>query len=244
MISLHNADCFDILPLIPDQSVQLALCDLPFGVTCAKWDKKISLERFWAEMERIMIPNLGVVLQFGTQPFTSELIMSSPKAWFKQELIWEKHRPTGFAQCSQKIMNAHENILVFSSGVVAGKHQSNRQMLYNPQGLVELETPRVRKSEQRVGFLGKKFYKGGVQKFTNYPRSVLKYNSVHKPVHNTQKPTDLLEYLILTYSNPGDTVLDPTMGSGSTGVAAKATDRNFIGIEMNEDYFNIAHSRI
>jgi site-specific DNA-methyltransferase (adenine-specific) len=246
MIQLYNDDCFNVLKTIPDHSVQLAICDLPYAVTYCKWDRKIDLEPFWTEMRRIMIPDRSVVLMFGTQPFTSELVMSN-RDWFKYSLIWHKNRPTGFQHCGQKILSEHEDISVFSSGVVVSPQRSTRQMTYNPQGLTDLAKPRVRPSvDRKKGFMGKNilYSTGAIQTKTNYPRSILKFDSVPRPVHTTQKPVDLLEYLIRTFSNEGDIVIDPTCGSGSTGVAAVQTKRGFIGIERDPEYYEITSQRV
>jgi DNA modification methylase len=243
MLTLHHGNCFDVLPSIPSKSVQLVIADLPYGVTACPWDRKIDLVRFWTEMRRIVTPT-GAVVMFATQPFASELVMSN-REWFRYSLIWRKHRPTGFQRCWQRVLSAHEDILIFSPGTAApGKQNAPRQMTYNPQGLVRLLVPRKRKPAQRIGFLGKQVYKGGFQKWTNFPRSVLEFDSPHKPAHPTQKPIDLLGYLIRTFSNAGDVVLDPTMGAGSTGVAALAETRKFIGIELDAHFYEVAVQRV
>lgn len=239
---LHSGDCLKLLRRLHDKSVHLLIGDLPFGITRCEWDRKLNLDRFWNEAERVLQPR-GAVLMFGTQPFTSELVLSK-RDWFKYEMIWRKNRPTGFQQCWQRPLSQHENVLVFSRGVIVGRHRSARQMTYNPQGLVALAKPRRRKGERRIGLWGNQTLKGAIQEWTNFPRSVLDYASVHKGVHPTQKPVDLLRYLIRTFSNPEDVVCDPTMGSGSTGVAAVLEHRNFVGIELDRRYFHISEVRI
>lgn len=239
---LHKGDCLELFSRIPDKSVDLLVCDLPFGVTRCEWDRKLNIERFWLEAARVIQPR-GAVLMFGTQPFTSELVQSK-RDWFKYELVWRKTRPTGFQQCWERVLSAHESILVFSPGVIVGKHRSQRQMTYNPQGLVALAKPRHRKGERRVRLFGGQKFKGAIQKWTNFPRSVLEFPSVHKGVHPTQKPVELLRYLIRTFSNADDVVCDPTLGSGSTGVAAVLECRHFVGFELDRKWLGISDARI
>jgi len=241
-VELHRDDCLSVFSAIPDGSVELVIADLPYGVTGCHWDSKIDLVAFWVEVRRILSP-LGTVLMFGTQPFSSELIVSNP-AWFSHELIWQKSKPTLFQFCRQRHLSEHENILVFTPGVVVGKHRSDRQMTYNPQGLTKLAKPVVRKARTLGANMSKTRLKGSTQKWTNFPRSILEYASVAKPTHETEKPVELLRYLIRTFSNEGETVLDPTMGSGSTGEAAVHEARNFVGSEMDADFFARAAQRV
>ncbi|NJC06436.1 site-specific DNA-methyltransferase (adenine-specific) [Sphingomonas kaistensis] len=242
LVDLHKGDCLKLFSRLPDHSIDLLICDLPFGVTRCDWDRKLNIGRFWDEVARVLKP-CGAVLMFGTQPFTSELVQSK-REWFKYELIWRKSRPTGFQQCWQRVLSDHESILVFSPGVIVGKHRSKRQMTYNPQGIIELLMPRRRKGERRIRQFGGSVLKGTIQKWTNFPRSVLEFASVHKGVHPTQKPVDLLSYLIRTFSNEDDVVCDPTLGSGSTGVASVLAGRHFVGFELDEGWFDISDCRI
>ena len=254
--------CLEALATLPDHSVHMVLADLPYGTTNCKWDSLINLDAYWNEIKRVLTPT-GAVVMFGAQPFTSTLIVSN-REWFKYPLVWEKSRPTGFLQASQAPRRAHEDILVFSPGTIVHKSRGNRHMTYNPQGLVELSNPRAmpeeytfagRKMDARKAgaytqaadreFNGKKVL--GVRKaatHTNFPSSVLRFASERKTKHPTQKPVDLCEYLIRTYSNEGEVVLDPTMGSGTTGVAARRANRFFIGIERDPEFFAIAEERI
>lgn len=241
-VEFHRGDCLSVLSAIPDGSVELLIADLPYGVTGCHWDSKIDLDAFWIEVRRILSAR-GAVLMFGTQPFTSELVVSN-RAWFKYGLVWKKSHPTMFQLSGQRPLSEHEDILVFSPGTIVGAHRSSRGMTYNAQGLRKLEKPIRRKPEQRVGFLGKTMMKGGVQDWTNFPRSILEYDSVGKPTHTTEKPVELLRYLIRTFTNEGETVLDPTMGSGSTGEAAVLEGRKFVGIELDANYFRKAAVRI
>ncbi len=201
----------------------------------------------WEQLKRISKPNAAIVL-FGQEPFSSYLRISNIE-WFKYDWIWEKSRALGFTNAKNKPMNKHEIISVFSSGTCA--NGSNRRMLYNPQGLIpdgkKVSGIKACKSDSSEG--GHKFARPGhkeefIQEFTNYPSQILKFNSEGNTQHPTQKPVALMEYLIKTYSNEGQTVLDFTMGSGTTGVACNSTNRKFIGIEMDDKYFEIAKSRI
>jgi site-specific DNA-methyltransferase (adenine-specific) len=241
---LALGDCLALFSKIPDNSIPLIVADLPFGVTRCAWDKKLKIDHFWKEVERVLTAT-GTVLMHATQPFTSELVQSN-RPWFKYEIIWKKSRPTGFQHSATRMLSNHENILVFSPGVIVGKYRSQRQMTYNAQGLVALEKPVVRTKEKRINMFGGSMFKGAVQRFTNFPRTVLSFDSVPQQgrFHATQKPVDLLTYLILTFSNAGDVVLDPTMGSGSTGVAAIETGRNFAGFELDQHYFDVSVERI
>ncbi len=261
-VNLLQGDCLEALASIPDHSIHMVLADLPYGTTNCQWDSLIDLVAFWKEIERVLTAK-GAVVMFGCQPFTTSLIASN-RPWFKYSLIWEKTRPTGFLQASQKPLKAHEDVLVFSPGTVVHKGRGNRHMTYNPQGLVELEKPRDK--PENYQFAGRRMdaRKAGVftqaadkefngkrvlgvrkaQTHTNYPTSVLHYPSERNTVHPTQKPVDLCEYLIRTYSNEGEVVLDPTMGSGTSGVAAKLANRFFIGVERDAEFFAIAKERI
>lgn len=230
MFKLMNCDCFDGLALLEDQSVDLVLTDPPYGTTACKWDAVIPFDKMWQELDRVTKPG-GAIVLFGSEPFSSALRMSNINN-YKYDWVWEKSRFANQMLAKKQPLKIHENIMVFNSKV------------YNPQGLVRVN--KVTKQGKRVtdnngGGERKTEY---LQEFTNYPRSILQFKSVGKTVHSTQKPVDLLEYLINTYSSPGDTVLDFTMGSGSTGVACAKTGRKFIGIEREEKYYLIAKDRI
>jgi site-specific DNA-methyltransferase (adenine-specific) len=202
----------------------------------------IPFEPMWAELKRIIKPN-GAIVLFGSQPFTSKLICSNIEM-FKYEWIWEKSRTVGFLNAKNAPLKKHENILVFSKGATANNNKN--RMEYFPQGLVEIN--KVKKSEKQNSdsIVGSRPSRSGdyISKFSGYPSSLIKFNNESKQAHPTQKPVALLEYLIKTYTNEGDTVLDFTMGSGSTGVACVNTNRDFIGIELDEGYFKIAEKRI
>jgi len=250
---------------IEDDSIDLILCDLPYGTTdrtgtegdgnrLLKWDNIIPLDQLWVQYKRILNKNHGSVVLTADQPFTSQLILSNLE-WFKYEWIWKKRMTTGFLLANYRPMKQTEDVVVFSPlGASAGSHKAGRGMRYNPQGLVE---KRVKKNNnpKRLGlFLHNPEHMGKgnkllhdteyEQKYTNYPSEIIEFGLDKNAVHPTQKPVALMEYLIRTYTNEGDIVLDNCMGSGTTGVAAVNTKRNFIGIESNEAFFDISTGRI
>jgi len=243
-VMLHLGDCLDVMQDIPDGSVDAVICDPPFGTTNCKWDSVIPFEPMWAQLKRIVKPN-GAIVLMASQPFTSALVMSNV-GMFKYCWVWEKSRPTGHVHSKNKPMKKHEDIAVFSTGTTAHAAQSKRRMCYNPQDLINHVVPILRKNstESHSVMSARPSNRDTFQEFGNYPTSVLKIASQGKPLHPTQKPVALMEYLIRTYTNAGETVLDFAAGSGTTGVAAANTGRRFIGIEMDADYFAIAQARI
>lgn len=244
MIDLRQGDCLDVMKDIPDKSIDMILCDLPYGTTACKWDIVIPFDKLWEQYNRIIKDN-GAIVLFGKQTFTTDLIMSNRKL-FKYELIWEKDKPTNFALANKQPMCYHENILVFYK----------KQPIYNKQ-LIKREGSGSSRYEYGVNHKNRTIH-GTNKKYTskkekdNYdkefknPKSILYYDTGRRQdlYHPTQKPVSLLEYLIKTYTNENDVVLDNCMGSGSTGVACINTKRNFIGIELDENYFEIAKERI
>ena len=224
---------------IPDSSVDLILCDLPYGTTECSWDVIIPFEKLWASYERIIKPTGSIVL-FAGQPFTSHLICSNINL-FRYTLVWNKSRVSRFAQAKYRFLNEHEDIVVFSKGKCS--ENSLIKPTFNPQGLRPIE-PKICADHAHALRPNRNSKKSYVQTQTGYPKSILKFPSDAKPVHPTQKPVALLEYLIQSYTNKGDTVLDNCMGSGSTGVAAVNTERNFTGIEIDAQYFVTAKNRI
>jgi site-specific DNA-methyltransferase (adenine-specific) len=245
MLKLMQGDCLELMQTIPDKSIDMILCDLPYGTTACKWDSVIPFEPLWAQYRRIAKPNAAIVL-FGSEPFSSALRMSNIKQ-YKYDWIWHKTRPTGFAQAKNQPMRDYENIIVFSEGTAIHACQSKNRMTYNPQGLVPCS---IIKKQGKNGRTDTCFSKRvshkelHLQNKTGYPRQVLSFASESKTVHPTQKPVALLEYLVYTYTNDGETVLDNCMGSGSTGVACMNTNRRFIGIELDENYYHISKKRI
>ena len=232
MVDLRLGDCLELMKDIPDGSVDLVLTDPPYGTTACKWDSVIPFEPMWEQLNRVIKPN-GAICLFGSEPFSSALRMSNIKH-FKYDWIWNKKRFANQMCAKFQPLKIHENISVFS----LKKHN------YYPQGLIRCDkiTKQGKKITDNIGGGSRptQYY----QEFTNYPRSILEFGLDKEKYHSTQKPITLLEYLIRTYTNEGETVLDFTMGSGSTGVACVNTNRNFIGIELDEGYFEIAKKRI
>ena len=238
MINLMQGDCLELMATIPDGSVDMVLTDPPYGTTACKWDSVIPFEPMWEQLKRVTKKN-GSVVMTASQPFTSALVMSNVKM-FKYDWVWNKSRPTGVLNAKRQPLRDKEDVLVFYGS----------QCTYNPQGLVsvnkEVDTGAT-KANQRGNATGKILQTASgkyTQEKGNYPRQVQKFANAGRTVHPTQKPVALMEYLIKTYTNEGETVLDFAMGSGTTGVACKNLNRNFIGIELDEEYFKIAKGRI
>lgn len=240
--TLYLGDCLEKMKDIPDGSVDLVLADVPYGTTACKWDTVIPFEPMWEQIWRVLKPN-GACVLFGSEPFSSHLRMSQIK-YFKYDWVWEKNRGSNFAVLKYQPMKEHENVMVFS----------RRTHFYSPikeqrkgSGLNRVSYGFMPSNTGRRDVLGnlelskeKTKYK---QEELRYPSSIQKFNC-EVGHHPTQKPVALMEYLIKTYTNEGQTVLDFTMGSGTTGVACVNTGRNFIGIEKEENYFEIAEKRI
>ena len=233
---LYQGDCIEVMKDIEDGSVDLILTDPPYGTTACKWDSVIPFEPMWEQLNRIIKPN-GAICLFGSEPFSSALRMSNIKN-FKYDWIWDKRIPSGMSYARFQPMRQTENISVFCNG----------KTVYNPQ-MVKRDKP-IKKGGNKYSPSapiqackeGKDFKK--TYEYKN-PINLIVFDKIRKgSLHPTQKPVPLLEYLIRTYTNEGETVLDFTMGSGSTGVACVNTNRNFIGIELDENYFKIAENRI
>ena len=253
-VRLFKGNCFEVMKSLPDCSVELVLTDPPYfnsDKTRADWDKNFSFEAFWEEVSRVLKPN-GAVVMFGNEPFSSIARLSN-QSWYKYDIKWVKNRATGFANANYRPMNKYEDIMVFSPANASAGGKNN-PMTYNPQGLIPVN--KVKKnSANRQGSIGERTNNLGknnsllaegssyTQKYTNYPPNVVEFQCDTTHYHPTQKPEALLEYLVLTYSNEGDTVLDCFMGSGSTGVACIHTNRKFIGIELDDKYFEVAEQR-
>ena len=238
MIQLFNGDCLEVMKSIPDSSIDAIITDPPYGTTACKWDSVISFDLMWEQLNRIIKPN-GAIVLFGSEPFSSALRMSNIKN-YKYDWKWLKSRTTGFQMARKRPMKDYEDVLVFY----------NKQPIYNNTELIKLEKPIKSWRKNGKGGNGLNEVKTQIdrkQEYTNFNRQTLKFNNEHnvgKNKHPTQKPVALMEYLIKTYTNENETVLDFTMGSGTTGVACKNLNRNFIGIEMDKDYFEIAKKRI
>jgi site-specific DNA-methyltransferase (adenine-specific) len=262
---LYWGDCLVEMKNIAEDSIDLILCDLPYGTTdrsgvdkkgnnrILDWDTVIPLDELWQQYRRVLKPT-GTVVLTADQPFTSQLVISN-LGWFKYEWIWKKKKTTGFLHANARPMKETEDILIFSPlGASGCSKKANKNMTYNPQGLIE-KNIKKKNSVNRLGkFLHQPEHMGKnnkllheteyEQKYTNYPSEIIEFGLDKGSVHPTQKPVALMEYLIKTYSNEGETILDNCMGSGTTGVACIITNRKFIGIEMDENYYKIAEDRI
>ena len=242
--SLLFGNCLERMKEIPDGSVDLILTDPPYGTTACKWDSVIPFEPMWAELKRIIKPN-GAVVLFGSEPFSSALRMSNIKQ-YKYDWVWEKNRFVGFLNCKNAPIKCYEHIHVFSEGKTANGSKNN--MPYYPQGLVEVNRKRKNRDNPIDDVIGDRpSRKGGYnQKFEGYPTNILKYksDSIGQQLHPTQKPVPLLEYLIKTYTQEGETVLDFTAGSMSTAIACINTNRKGIMIEKDEHYFKVGSDRV
>ncbi len=239
--TLYHADCLDVLPTLEPQSVDAIICDPPYGTTACTWDSVIPFAPMWAGIKRVLRPR-GACVLFGSQPFTSALVMSNV-GWFREEIIWEKDNPTNFAAAKFVTMKCHENIILFAKN----------RYTYIPQmqDIGKIANKGGRGSRWREsGIHGKMGLKVMINRneTTRYPRTVIRYarpkHNSEGALHPTQKPLALLEYLVKTYTNAGDCVLDFTMGSGTTGHACGNLDRRFVGIEKDEAYYAIAEERI
>ena len=242
-MQLFEGDCLEVMKTLPPESVDLVLCDLPYGTTSCAWDSIIPLPALWDCYRRIIKPEQGVIVLNSAQPFTTQLIGSNLKM-FKYCWYWKKGRITGFQNAKKQPLRCMEDICVFGG------------RSYFPQDLIKIDA--VKKNGRSVGgdslrtdidasagkgslrTAGKEY----VQEFTNYPKNLLEFSSDSEKVHPTQKPVSLMKYLIKTYSREGGAVLDNCMGSGTTGVACVSTGRQFIGIEQDPKYFQLAKSRI
>lgn len=236
-------DCLEVMQEIPDKSIDAIITDLPYGTTACKWDVVIPFDPMWTQIVRILMPR-GVFVTTASQPFTSMLVMSN-LGWFKYSWIWRKSISTGFNHANNMPLKNYEDVLVFSGGIIQHRHLTNNRMNYNPQGLLWVNKPNKRRSKGFSGTMERKSQTNNyATKFTNYPRMVLEFNNDGNTVHPTQKPELLFEYLIKTYTNEGNLVLDFCIGSGTTAVACKNTNRNFIGIDISPEYCEIARKRI
>jgi len=224
---IHCGDCLELMPNIESGSIDMILADVPYGTTACKWDVIIPLEPMWKELKRIIKPN-GAIVMTASQPFTSILVMSNIK-WFRCEWIWDKIKSSNPLLAKIHPLKIHENILVFSKN----------KTIYNPLGIYNIIPKNIKQAKSDVLNHSGQY----TQTISGYPKSIQKF-SRDKLLHPTQKPVALMEYLIKTYTNENDIVLDFTMGSGTTPVACIKTNRQYIGIELDEQYCKIAEKRI
>jgi len=238
MIQLVHGDCLEEMKNIPDGSVDMVLTDPPYGTTACKWDSVIDLDLMWEQLKRVTKPN-GAIVMTASQPFTTVLISSNLKD-YKYNWVWRKSKATGHLNAKKRPMVKHEDVCIFYKA----------QPVYNPQGILIKEVPTISKGnrgKKGIGSSGEVYglaTKDAIQTHSNYPLSVVDFPVEQRPIHPTQKPVALMEYLIKTYTNETETVLDFTMGSGTTGMACKNLNRNFIGIELSSEYYEIAVNRI
>ena len=232
MIDIKQGDCLELMKEIPNKSIDMILCDLPYGTTHNKWDNTISLDALWGGYLRV-IKDKGAIVLFGDGMFTANLMLSNPKMW-RYNLIWDKQRGCDFLNANVKPLKSHEDICVFYKR----KPTYNKQYWYSkPYKLTKNGSLSDNYGDRKTAYTESKDGKRN-------PLSILSFPRDNKKLHPTQKPVALLEYLIKTYTNEGETVLDNCMGSGSTGVACINTNRNFIGYELDEKYFEIAEKRL
>jgi len=246
MINLINGDCLELMKKIPDCSVDAIITDPPYGTTACKWDSVIDFKLMWEQLNRIIKPN-GTIVLFGSEPFSSALRMSNIKN-YKYDWKWNRMQGSGFLNSKKKPLTSYEDIIIFNNTKL-GKHTYNPQL--EKKDILKIRPIGNRKPQNKStygdhnGQLSKEY-----DNTKSYPKDIINSSSKQKEcnsinrVHPTQKPVLLMEYLIKTYTNENETVLDFTMGSGSTGVACVNTNRNFIGIEMDDNYFKIAEERI
>ena len=231
---IYNMDCFEGMGLIEPGSVGLVLTDPPYGTTCNTWDKSPDLDRLWIAIKSVLRTG-GAAVMTSQTPFDKVLGVSN-LSWLKYEWIWKKTRAAGHLNAKKAPLKQHENVLVFSGASIDN-------MTYNAQGVIH------KIAEHRISSRPGSNYNSVTRReyvtdSTNYPRDVLEYGPDPLKLHPTQKPLELMRYMVRTYSNPGDLVLDPFMGSGTTAVACVLEKRNFIGFETNETYFNLANKRL
>ena len=242
-IELWNGDCLDLMKNIPNHSVDMILADLPYKKSMGKWDYIINLEKMWMEYIRIIKDRRAIVL-FSQNPFSAKLILSNVD-WYKYNWIWDKGKPGNIFTAKLCHLITHEDILIFSNGTIA--NGSKRNMSYYPQ-MIKLDKPQkyYMVTNNEKSFERKSHESIKYEKTHNYPKTIQYFynNNIKGKFHPTQKPIDILEYLIKTYTQESETILDNVMGSGSTGVACKNLNRKFIGIEKDKEYFDIATKRI
>ena len=248
-IELLQGDCLELMKNIKDKSIDMILCDLPYGTTSCKWDSVIPFEPLWGHYKRIIKDN-GAIVLFAQQPFTTLLISSNINE-FRHNIVWHKDKCANFLHAKNQPRKTTEDIIVFSKEGSGFVHNSKNKCTYNPQMISRKPRKQMKETKRSENIIeirgGSCSFKQGEDFIPDksYPENIVYFKTEHKNrLHPTQKPVDLLEYLIKTYTNENEIVLDNCMGSGSTGVACINIDRNFIGMEKDEKYFEIAKDRI
>lgn len=242
-LELILGDALDVMSQLPADHVDLICADLPYATTVCAWDRRIDMTRLWDEFRRITT-DTGTMVLNSARRFTADLIVAAPDL-YKQTLIWRKSRPTSHLKAKNQPISEHEEVLVFSKGVIADATRSPKRMTYNPIGAVPDKIRRKRRVKTRnygkttSAAVGEEY-----MSWKKFPRSILEFDNPYRPYHPCQKPEGLLEFLIAAYSNAGDVVLDCCLGSGTAGVAAVRLGRSFVGIEREEEYFDCAYDRI
>ena len=243
---IYHGDCLELMNGIPDKSIDMILCDLPYGTTDCSWDKVIPFEPLWEQYERIIKDN-GIIALFGSEPFSTTLRMSNFKL-YRYDWYWVKSKAGLYQHAKNRPMKAIETISIFSKAKWGHKSQVKNRMPYNPQGITSIGEKTVTKNFNAGGTVGERPNQVGkkYEAFTGFPNDVLKFANVigKQAIHSTQKPTDLLEFLIKSYTDECELVLDNCMGSGSTAIACINTNRNYIGIELDEKYCKLAKNRV
>lgn len=238
-IQLYNGDCLNIMYQIPDKSIDCIICDLPYGTTQNPWDVIIPFDKLWEHYERVISDN-GAIILFGQDKFTAQCMLSNPKL-HRYNLIWKKVLPSGFLNANRMPLREHEDIMVFYKSLPTYNPQKVKGNPCHTRGkLPDYDVTQLKNNN--YGDLNIVLTEGDMK----FPTSIIEFQkpAASTCLHPTQKPVELIEWLVKTYTNPGDTVLDNTMGSGTTGVACANLNRNFIGIELDSDYFAIAQQRI
>jgi len=242
-ISVWHGDCFEMMGRIEPQSVDAIITDPPYGTTALAWDHKIDLDAWWTAVARVIKPS-GVIAMFSAQPFTTDLINSNRK-WFRYELIWRKSIPSGFLDANRRPMRVHENILIFSQYYRKSNDGKRAALTYNPQFTIGKPYKKKQRKVQSAHYKWASESPARENEGRRYPVDVLDFPAGnYKSLHPTQKPLDLVRWLILTYTNPGELVLDPFAGSGTTLVACKETGRRGIGIERDDKYYQTIYQRL
>jgi len=243
--NIYNMDCLEGMKAIPSGSIDAVICDPPYGTTDCKWDSVVPFEPMWEQFNRILKAN-GTVVMFGSEPFSSQLRMSNIEQ-YKYDWLWVKPTSTGFQHAKNMPLKDYETISVFSKGSMGHANLlGDRRMTYNPQGIVKVNRISKNTANKWGNIAGNRpsHKERFLTEYENYPTMVLNFNSESNGFHPTQKPVNLLEYLVLTYTNEGETVCDPFMGSATTAIACIKEKRHFVGFELNKEYYDKAVKRI